>query len=403
MGSATDPTKPMAATAGASPGRVSRSRPLLGLAGGVLGLWLLGLATCTAPIQDDLTERARAALSRAGLETVDVSFSGRDATLRGQVASEELERADRIVRGLEGVRRVDVDGLPLSGGDGGGDAESAGADGSGVPIEPFTAVVDAETRMIALTGTVTSDEIRAAAVQAAERSAPDGFTVVDRLVVAAVRDERVPGHDAVLLAVGELDGIEGLDGVRGLVISRTDDGSLVVEGDVASDGLRAAIITRIEAVARTTVVDRLIAATTTPTSTVAPTAAPPTTAAPEQVIEAQFGINALVAGRVIEFATGGAALTPAGAAVLDEIVPLLNRAAGAKVQIVGHTDNTGNASFNEQLSVRRAETVRGELVRRGIGVDRLSTAGFGGDRPIADNGTAEGRQRNRRIEFVLGA
>ena len=96
-------------------------------------------------------------------------------------------------------------------------------------------------------------------------------------------------------------------------------------------------------------------------------------------------------------------LAEAGAAVLDEIVPLLKRAAGAKVQIVGHTDNTGNASFNEQLSVRRAETVRGELVRRGIGVDRLSTAGFGGDRPIADNGTAEGRQRNRRIEFVLGA
>ncbi|HMT60720.1 MAG TPA: hypothetical protein PKA24_07655 [Microthrixaceae bacterium] len=74
-----------------------------------------------------------------------------------------------------------------------------------------------------------------AAVQAAERSAPAGFTVVDRLVVAAVRGGRVPGHDAMQLAAGALDRIEGAreqpDGRR----------SLSVEGDVASDELRAAI------------------------------------------------------------------------------------------------------------------------------------------------------------------
>jgi OOP family OmpA-OmpF porin len=111
----------------------------------------------------------------------------------------------------------------------------------------------------------------------------------------------------------------------------------------------------------------------------------------------------LLAGKVIEFQTGSAQLTAAGNAVLDEITPLLAEAGTTKVQIVGNTDNTGNPAGNQLLSVARAETVRAALVGRGIAADRLSTIGYGGDRPIADNATSEGRQRNRRIEFVLGA
>ena len=69
--------------------------------------------------------------------------------------------------------------------------------------------------------------------------------------------------------------------------------------------------------------------------------------------------------------------------------------------VEGHTDSQGSASSNQDLSQRRAEAVRDYLVSRGIAGDRLTAQGFGPSRPIADNGTAEGRANNRRVEIVI--
>lgn len=104
------------------------------------------------------------------------------------------------------------------------------------------------------------------------------------------------------------------------------------------------------------------------------------------------------------FASGSATLLPEARANLQRVVEFVQRFAGKSVLIEGHTDSQGSANANQLLSQRRAEAVRTALVEDGIGAARLSVAGLGEDRPVADNATAEGRARNRRVEIVvLGA
>jgi len=70
------------------------------------------------------------------------------------------------------------------------------------------------------------------------------------------------------------------------------------------------------------------------------------------------------------------------------------------VEIGGHTDSDGSAKSNEKLSLARAESVKAWLVAKGIDPSRISTKGYGEEKPIADNKTKEGKQKNRRIEFT---
>jgi outer membrane protein OmpA-like peptidoglycan-associated protein/Tol biopolymer transport system component len=88
-------------------------------------------------------------------------------------------------------------------------------------------------------------------------------------------------------------------------------------------------------------------------------------------------------------------------AELRKIVRFLNENPGVRVQVSGHTDNSGAADYNRQLSEKRALSVYNYLVKSGIDKKRLSTKGFGPDKPVASNETEEGRQQNRRIEFRI--
>lgn len=89
--------------------------------------------------------------------------------------------------------------------------------------------------------------------------------------------------------------------------------------------------------------------------------------------------------------------------------PLLDRVAAVlaehgeltKIEVQGHTDDTGNRAHNKQLSGARADAVMKALVKRRIARGRLTAKGFGQDKPIADNKTDEGRQKNRRVQFVI--
>lgn len=84
---------------------------------------------------------------------------------------------------------------------------------------------------------------------------------------------------------------------------------------------------------------------------------------------------------------------------LDELYEYLNRKKEEKIEIIGHTDNTGNATSNLQLSKARAEAIKQYLVDKGITADRLTTNGMGDTQPIADNSTEKGRAKNRRTEI----
>ncbi len=87
------------------------------------------------------------------------------------------------------------------------------------------------------------------------------------------------------------------------------------------------------------------------------------------------------------------------AAILERAAAAINAAPGVPVEVVGHTDSSGNAGINQLLSEDRANAVRDRLVELGVDADRLSARGAGEDEPVADNGTEEGRAANRRIVF----
>jgi outer membrane protein OmpA-like peptidoglycan-associated protein len=77
-------------------------------------------------------------------------------------------------------------------------------------------------------------------------------------------------------------------------------------------------------------------------------------------------------------------------------------AEGLKLGIYGHTDNSGSDDVNVPLSEKRANAVRDYLVGKGLTAGRIETKGYGSGKPVADNSTALGRSRNRRVEIVLG-
>jgi outer membrane protein OmpA-like peptidoglycan-associated protein len=79
----------------------------------------------------------------------------------------------------------------------------------------------------------------------------------------------------------------------------------------------------------------------------------------------------------------------------------LNENPKTSVRIVGHTDSTGSDAINEPLSVNRAASVRNYLVSQGVAADRVAIDGRGSREPIADNATAEGRARNRRVDIFV--
>ncbi len=101
----------------------------------------------------------------------------------------------------------------------------------------------------------------------------------------------------------------------------------------------------------------------------------------------------------VNFESGSAELTSNARTVLDLVAQALVGAPDVRVQVVGHTDSSGNPAFNTQLSQNRAESVVRFLVERGVGEDRLEALGMGPDEPIADNATPEGREVNRRVEL----
>ncbi|WP_338682105.1 OmpA family protein [Janthinobacterium sp. TB1-E2] len=112
-------------------------------------------------------------------------------------------------------------------------------------------------------------------------------------------------------------------------------------------------------------------------------------------------LDTTLANRTIEFESGKATLTPSGRAILDEMAAAMQKLAGRKVEIIGHTDNQGLRASNQSLSQARAEAVKFYLASKGIHSDLLTASGQGSDRPIASNDTADGRARNRRIEFRM--
>jgi OmpA-OmpF porin, OOP family len=127
-------------------------------------------------------------------------------------------------------------------------------------------------------------------------------------------------------------------------------------------------------------------------------------AAMQQVVSAnkmldEINKNGFIA-LYINFDTGKSDIKPDAQPTVREIVAMLDASPSLKIAIEGHTDNVGAAATNKTLSDKRAKSVMAAVAAGGIAADRLSAAGFGAERPIADNRGEEGRAKNRRVELV---
>jgi outer membrane protein OmpA-like peptidoglycan-associated protein len=103
----------------------------------------------------------------------------------------------------------------------------------------------------------------------------------------------------------------------------------------------------------------------------------------------------------ILFDTGSAVLKPEAVTRLEQVGDILAKYSDDRVKVEGHTDSTGKASANEELSLRRADAVKRVLVGRGVKETQVTVLGLGPTRPVGDNKTAAGRAANRRVELHI--
>lgn len=221
-------------------------------------------------------------------------------------------------------------------------------------------------------GTV-ADEASKAAVLARLREVYGADKVVDQISVDKVATPANWNNYVQKLITADLKQIG-----RGQL--KIDGSTVSLRGEVANEALRQRIASN-------------IATSLNPTYTVNNGL---------RVSAADQGVlDSALANRIVEFESGKADLTPAGRAILDEMAVALRKLKDRKVEIIGHTDSAGLRATNLGLSQARAEAVKAYLASHGIHDELLSASGQGPDRPVASNDSAEGRARNRRIEFRM--
>ena len=266
-------------------------------------------------------------------------------------------------RQVDGVRRAAIVLLACAGCIAGAFAQEAAAPAAAAAATAAGKVV---------VGGVVPDEATRAAILSRVRELYGADRVVDQLGVDrlaappnwAQQVRRVLEPDLKQVTQGQLR-------IRGNVVE--------LNGTVDSDAVRTDLLTRISTQLNN------------PTYTVRDGLR---IGAPSQQL-----LDAALAERTIAFEVGNAKLTPAGTKVLDDLVPVLRKFSGRRFEIVGHTDDSGPREANVALSAARAEAVKTYLAAKGVAAADIVTSGAGPDLPIAPNTTAEGRARNRRIEF----
>lgn len=102
----------------------------------------------------------------------------------------------------------------------------------------------------------------------------------------------------------------------------------------------------------------------------------------------------------INFDTGKATIKPDSAPIVEQIAAMMKSSPALRIAVEGHTDNVGDAKKNKKLSEERANAVAQAIAAKGIDKGRMTSAGFGSDKPVADNKTDGGRAKNRRVELV---
>jgi outer membrane protein OmpA-like peptidoglycan-associated protein len=123
----------------------------------------------------------------------------------------------------------------------------------------------------------------------------------------------------------------------------------------------------------------------------------------EQVAETKRTENGVLVNMKSEilFDSGSAVLKDEAVAQIEKVADIIAKYSDDRVRIEGHTDSTGTASKNEELSLRRADAVKRVLLGRGVKEAQVTALGMGSTKPLADNKTTAGRAKNRRVELHI--
>jgi OmpA-OmpF porin, OOP family len=240
---------------------------------------------------------------------------------------------------------------------------------------------------VVLEGLLPDDATKAAILQRAERLYGSGNFIdhlkVDPQVASA---SWVAGAPSLLPAFGK--GVSAGN-------ARISGGEITVAGEVATGAIKTQIITDVSAAAsplNLKVNDQLTVVAAAPQPATPPAAPATTDGAPVP--------QALAAIKPILFANASAEIQARYRPVLNQVAKIMAASPGLVLEVAGHTDQRASSEYNEKLSRRRADAVRDYLIGKGVSADRLSAAGYGETKPVADNNTEAGRQQNRRVEFA---
>ncbi len=121
----------------------------------------------------------------------------------------------------------------------------------------------------------------------------------------------------------------------------------------------------------------------------------------QQALNCQKEFEEVLSSAEIKFKTNSDEIQTESFPLLDSLVQIAGKCPSASMEVAGHTDSQGSESYNQQLSEKRASSVVRYLVSKGVITKRLSSSGYGESQPIADNSTAIGRAKNRRIELKV--
>jgi outer membrane protein OmpA-like peptidoglycan-associated protein/opacity protein-like surface antigen len=121
----------------------------------------------------------------------------------------------------------------------------------------------------------------------------------------------------------------------------------------------------------------------------------------DEIKQLKKGDSASATFDKIEFETGSTKLTAESRAILENLVEMFKANSWTRLEVKGHTDNIADAAYNQKLSEERATAVKAYLVKAGFDASKISTTGYSYNQPIATNDTADGRQKNRRVEITV--
>ena len=354
----------------------------------VLILLVLAVLVGTGSVQSDLEARSEQALRVVGFQEITADVDGFAVSLKGQYREgQDIEGGVQAVAALSGVGSVDAIGV--------WEIDTPDAVDTVVTGSPLVVSWSGDT--VIVSGTMSTEE------QLAFLESSLGELVVG--------DGTVARFDAVELAGVEV--VEGLDpeddwigtvvALVGTLAAGLDEGSVTVNpaGDVVTTAGKAET-RRLKRDLSDATESLIVALAADGFDVTDGVLGPPKPPAPTkaEVEELERTLAELIEGKVVEFEFASDQLTPVGTALLDELLVPLVEFAAVPVEIAGHADSQGSADRNLELSRRRAQAVLDYFVSRGEDPERFVAVGYGDTRPIADNSTEEGRQKNRRIEFI---